>query len=273
MHLPLYATNCRPCTLTNRSSSCGMVPELAPRRTCRKAPAGLFYEATSMNEPDIKRAVAFFDGQNLYRHAKEAFGHHHPNYDPTKLHNAVCAANGWKPFGIRFYTGTPSAAVTPMWHGFWSNRLLAMRRAGIYVYSRAIRYRTLDITLPDGSIYEVDFPQEKGVDVHLALDVLRLALSNQFDVAVIFSQDQDLSELVAEIQEIVRNTGRWLKLASAFPTGPNATSTRGIDKTEWFPMDQTFYDACLDPYDYRPKPLAVPIVPKAAVRLKTDPTP
>ena len=36
-------------------------------------------------EPDIKRAVSFIEGQNLYRHAKDAFGHHHPNYDPRKL--------------------------------------------------------------------------------------------------------------------------------------------------------------------------------------------
>jgi hypothetical protein len=36
-------------------------------------------------EPDIQRAVLFIDGQNLYRHANDAFGHHHPNYDPRRL--------------------------------------------------------------------------------------------------------------------------------------------------------------------------------------------
>ena len=46
-------------------------------------------------EPHVKRAVSFFDGQNLYRHAKDAFGHHHPNYDPIKLSKAICAACGW----------------------------------------------------------------------------------------------------------------------------------------------------------------------------------
>lgn len=38
--------------------------------------------------------MAFFDGQNLYQHAKDAFGHHHPNFDPVKLHKAVCDARG-----------------------------------------------------------------------------------------------------------------------------------------------------------------------------------
>ena len=57
-------------------------------------------------EPRVKRAVSFIDGQNLYRHAKSAFGHHHPNYDPIKLSEAVCAARGWTSHGVRFYTGT-----------------------------------------------------------------------------------------------------------------------------------------------------------------------
>jgi hypothetical protein len=205
-----------------------------------------------MEEPAEKRAVAFFDGQNLYRHAKEAFGHHHPNYDPVKLFDAVCAQNGWKPFGVRFYTGTPAAAKSPMWHGFWANKLLALRRAGVLVYSRPIRYHEHDIEAPDGSFFVIETPQEKGIDIRLALDVMRLALSRQFDVGVIFSQDQDLSELGDEIKEIGRSQDRWIKLACAYPVGPRATTVRGIDKTDWVHMDQNFYDACLDSYDYRP---------------------
>jgi len=224
-----------------------------------------------MAEPREKRAVAFIDGQNLYRHAKDAFGYLFPNYDPNKLHNAVCAARGWGPHGVRFYTGTPLAGKSPLWHGFWSSKLLSMRRAGIYVYSRPVRYHTAEFELPDGSIWEVDTSHEKGVDVRLALDVVRLAISNQFDVAVIFSQDQDLTEVVAEVREISRTSGRWMKVACAFPSGPNATTNRGIDKTDWIEMEKSFYDACLDPFDYRPKPpsAAVPVVPP--IRRKEPP--
>lgn len=206
-----------------------------------------------MDEPAEKRAVAFFDGQNLYHHAKAAFGHYHPNYDPEKLFNAVCDAHKWTPSGIRFYTGTPTALKDHMWHGFWANRLLAMRRAGILVVSRPLRYRTVNVTLADGTPSTVEVAEEKGIDVRLALDVMRLALSNQFDVAVIFSQDQDLSEVAAEMREISRSQNRWLKVVSAYPTSPTATAPRGIDKSDWFPMDQAFYDACLDPREYRPR--------------------
>ena len=154
--------------------------------------------------------------------------------------------------GVRFYTGTPAADKSPMWHGYWAKRLLAMRRAGILVTSRSIRYREEEIQLSDGSIHTVETPQEKGIDLRIGLDVVRMARGNQLDVAVIFSQDQDLAEVARDIREIARSDQRWIKIVSAFPSGPNATSDRGIDMTDWFKMDQTFYDACLDPRDYRP---------------------
>jgi len=69
-------------------------------------------------EPQEKYAMAFVDGQNLFRHAKEAFGYHHPNFNPTKLHEAVCAANNWKPTLVRFYTGVPAAEQNRMWSGY-----------------------------------------------------------------------------------------------------------------------------------------------------------
>ena len=151
-----------------------------------------------ISEPTQKRAVAFFDGQNLYHHAKAAFGYHHPNYDPVKLLAAVSGSHGWSPSGVRFYTGVPSAAHNPMWHGYWANRLLAMARAGILVVKRPIRYHTETVLLSDGSAKQVVTPQEKGIDVRLALDVVRLARQGQFDVAVILSQDQDLAEVAQE---------------------------------------------------------------------------
>ncbi len=205
--------------------------------------------------------MAFFDGQNLFQHAKEAFGHFHPNYDPKKLHAAVCAARGWRPTLTRFYTGVPDPKEAPMWAATWSNRVLAMKRVGIHVTTRHLRYRKQPATDADGTpILNADgtpkiitTPQEKGIDVRLALDLVSLARKRQFDVALIFSQDQDLQEVVAEIAEISMEQKRYIGVACAFPVGANASSTRGIDKTDWFQMDQVFYDQCLDPRDYRPK--------------------
>ncbi|MGZ8324578.1 MAG: NYN domain-containing protein, partial [Rhodoplanes sp.] len=154
--------------------------------------------------------MAFFDGQNLYRHAMDAFGHHHPNYDPVKLHKAVCARNGWIPNLVRFYTGVPDPKESPMWAAYWSNRVLALTRAGVVVTTRPIRYHKEKVVGSDGEERVVTTPQEKGIDVRLALDLVARARKREFHVAVIYSQDQDLCEVVQEVKEIAKEQGRWI---------------------------------------------------------------
>ncbi len=203
-------------------------------------------------EPSKERCVSFIDGHNLFRHAKDAFGHHHPNDDPKKLARTVCLHHGWLHRGVRFYTGTPSVKWDPKWHGYWTRRLTAIRRAGIVVTSRPLRYRVEKVPLPHGSVQEIPDAREKGIDLRLGLDVVRMARNGELDVVLIFSQDQDLAEIALEVRDIARTAGTWLKVVSAFRHAPHATATRGIDRTDWFRMDRSFYDGCLDPRDYRP---------------------
>lgn len=202
-------------------------------------------------EPEQKRAVAFFDGQNLYRHAKTAFGHHHPNYDPQKLHAAICQKKGWQPSAARFYTGVPKPEYSPQWRRYWERRFLTMSRTGVHVTKRVLQYHQEEKPLPGGTTETRNIPREKGIDVRLALDVVRLARENQYDVAILFSQDQDLAEAIEDVKEIARGRKRWIKLVCAFPDGPNASSRKGIRGCDWFRMDEDFYNACLDPRDYR----------------------
>jgi uncharacterized LabA/DUF88 family protein len=181
--------------------------------------------------PSTINAMAFVDGQNLFRHAKEAFGHFHPNYDVQKLHQKVCAEKGWRPTLVNFYTGVPPQIESQEWAAYWSNRVLALKRAGVRVVTRPIRYRKTDVLdldgmpllNPDGTVKTVKTPQEKGIDVRIALDIVRLARKRQFDVALLFSQDQDLAELVEEIREISQEQDRWIKLACAFPVSGIST--------------------------------------------------
>lgn len=203
-------------------------------------------------EPKEKYAMAFFDGQNLFQHAMKAFGHFHPNYNPRKLHEMVCAKMGWTPTLTRFYTGIPDYGHAPMWAAYWSNRVIAMKRAGIQVTTRPLRYHEEEVETPQGPKTIVT-PQEKGIDIRIALDLVSCALSEQFDVALIFSQDQDLAEAVQEVRAISKKLEREFEIASAYPAGPQASVKRGIDKTTWVPIEQIDYDSCLDPHDYRPK--------------------
>lgn len=204
-------------------------------------------------EPPIKRAIAFIDGQNLFYAVKNAFGYGHPNYDVATLADAVCHRQNWQLAQTRFYTGFPSPLDDPFWNHFWRAKFVQMVRQGVHVFSRPLRYRLQTIRLPDGTEHAVAVGQEKGVDVRLAIDVVSLAHRNRFDVAIIFSQDQDLSEVAEEIRVIAKEQNRWLKIASAFPVSPVPHNRRGINGTDWITIDRATYDACLDPRDYRPK--------------------
>lgn len=204
-------------------------------------------------EPEVKRAFVFFDGQNLFYHAKEAFGYPYPNYDPRKLAEAICAAKGWQVTGIHFYTGVPSVIDKPFWNHFWTAKMAVMGTRGIKTFARPLRYRNQTIILPDGTTTVTPVGQEKGIDVRIALDIVRYALEDLYDVALVFSQDQDLSEAVEDVKKIAVLEKRWIRLACAFPVSPTVPKPRGINGTDWLRLDRATYDACLDPNDYRPK--------------------
>lgn len=204
-------------------------------------------------EPAEKRAIAFIDGQNLYHGAREAFGYTFPNYDVKTLSERICAQQGWTLREVRFYTGVPDATDDPTWNQFWSAKLLMMSRQGVVTYSRSLRYRNRQVKLPDGKKHAFLAGEEKGIDVRIALDVIRLAHRGEYDVAVVFSQDQDLSEVASEVRVIAQEQGRWIKMASAFAISPASRNRRGIEKTDWIRIERAMYDACIDPRDYRAK--------------------
>lgn len=197
--------------------------------------------------------MVFVDGQNLFHAAREAFGYTYPNYDMPPLALAVCQGAGWQVSEVRFYTGVPDQQDNPHWHHFWSAKLAQMGKQGVVVYSRALRYRNRTVKLPDGSLHTFLAGEEKGIDVRIALDVIRKAHEKAYDVALLFSQDQDLSEVADEVRIIAKEQNRWLKIACAYPLSPTTRNRRGINKTDWIPVARATYDGCLDQRDYRAK--------------------
>ncbi len=166
------------------------------------------------SQSQIRRAVVFVDGQNLFHAVRAAFGYTYPNYDISALAKRICNQQKWKLAEVRFYTGIPSADDAPRWHYFWTHKLATMGRQGIVVYSRPLRYRNQTVTASDGKQHSFLTREEKGVDVRIAIDVIGLAHRGVYDVAVVMSQDQDFSEIADEIRVIARRQGRWIKIAS-----------------------------------------------------------
>ena len=79
-------------------------------------------------EPQLKRAITFIDGQNLYHSVREAFGYPYPNYDVHALSHAICQQAGWDLRQVRFYTGIPHQEDDAYWNYFWSGKLAVMGR-------------------------------------------------------------------------------------------------------------------------------------------------
>lgn len=206
-------------------------------------------------EPAVKRVIAFVDGQNLYHTVKAAFGYSFPNYDIRKLAEEVCAtkeADGWTLCDVHFYTGIPSVIDEPNWNSFWQKKLTVMGTTGVIKYARELKYREKDYQCPKcKNVFTITSGQEKGVDLRLAIDAIRLARMNAYDVCLVFSQDQDFTELAKEIRGIAKEYNRWIKIASAYPISSTSRNKRGIYRSDWIPFDRTLYDRCIDPNDYR----------------------
>jgi uncharacterized LabA/DUF88 family protein len=206
------------------------------------------------SKPTTKRAVAFIDGQNLFHSVREAFGYTYPNYDPVALATRICADRRWSLVQARFYTGIPDIRDNAHWNRFWIAKLGAMGHRGVHVFSRPLRYRNKWIKIGNQE-HTIRVGEEKGIDVRIALDVVRMAYRNEYDVALVFSQDQDLSEVADDIRLIGRDQNRWIKMASAFPVSLARKDPRGVNKTDWIQIDKAMYDTCIDPRDYRAKGL------------------
>lgn len=197
----------------------------------------------TVNKAD--RAVALIDGMNLFNNAKRAFGpsnsqydYSFPNYDVAKLATAVSINLNSNLVQTRFYTGVPRQKNDAPKHYFWSAKTEAMRKAGVRVYTRALR--------------DSDPPQEKGVDLRIGLDALSMAYQMVYDVLIIFSTDQDFTEVRDHVESVAKTQGRTIRFVSAYPTAPRS-QIWGINGFEHLPITQQVYEQCIDPRDYRPR--------------------
>ena len=188
------------------------------------------------------RTLVLIDGQNLYRLAMRAYGrvypYHWPSYDVVKLANALVSRIPGRTLAeVRFYTGVPSKSQSADWHKFWNNKLRALQRQEVYVYRGRLT--------PSG-----ENVQEKGVDVSLAIDLVQATHQQSYDVAIVVSQDSDLTPAVELAKKVAQDQTRTVDFESAIPRVPGRRLF-GITGTTWIPIDKTTYDKCLDLTDYR----------------------
>jgi uncharacterized LabA/DUF88 family protein len=133
------------------------------------------------------RAFVFIDYQNMYRSAREAFGWEeqggqYGSFRPLGFARYVTQSDDRDLRAVRVYTGVPTPEGDAKGHGAMQRRLQAWRdedRSLVSVHDRPLRYPPRK-------------GREKGVDVQLAVDFVRLALDDEYDLAVVASADSDL---------------------------------------------------------------------------------
>lgn len=157
-----------------------------------------------------KKVVVFCDWQNIYRRAREA--NHHDANAPShfgqvipwklgKLLTDMGPADEAREFQeVRIYRGMPRQdrdeqgyRAARSQHSYWA------RNNKVTFVPGRIQYPP---GWPDDCAGEM--PREKGVDVALAVDLVAMAVNNEFDVGIVFSADNDLLpavEFVAELHE------------------------------------------------------------------------
>lgn len=190
---------------------------------------------------EYMNTIVFFDGQNIYRGAlgkwrtpaSDTYIYTWPSYDVKKLATAVASKTDGRTISqIRFYTGVPTSYQNPRWNSFWEKKIKHLKSQGVEIYQGAISQHHT----------------EKGVDVKLAVDLIRLTYEKKYELAIILSQDRDFEPAIKLAKEIAIDQSRELMFESHFIVGD---SDRGIPGTTWIPIDKTTYDACSDSNDYR----------------------
>ena len=139
------------------------------------------------------RLALFIDAQNTYRRARDRF---FPNtqsgvdgqFDPVKLGQLITgrARHGGGSCSlseVRIYSGQPDYYRDRRSYDAHMRQVNRWTADGANVMTHGLRY-------PPN--WPSDPAQEKGIDVALAIDFVRLAITGAYDVGVMMSTDTDL---------------------------------------------------------------------------------
>jgi uncharacterized LabA/DUF88 family protein len=217
--------------------------------------------------PAVLRCVVFIDGQNLYYACKKCFGHAlaYPQILAQELVADDAHPEARRVEQVRFYSGLHDPNVNPAEHATLTRRLEAMRAAGVVTVTRKLKYADEWIenrqhkpgVLGSRRFIRVRKGREKGIDVRIALDLVRMARHREYDVAILVSQDSDLNEAVEEVMSLRDELGLWLAVENAVAYVPTSDMVRLRACKRVHRITHAMFAKALDPTDYS-KPTKAP---------------
>lgn len=191
--------------------------------------------------PRPTRVVLFIDAQNLYNRCKDHFKSCWA--DPILLGENLVAADRAKYgpdshvlSGVRYYTGIHDPNKRPADHGKMQRRLQAYEARGIATFPIPLAYKREGLRWRG---------REKGVDVRMAIDLLRFAQKGMFDVAIVVSEDSDLNPAIRDVYEL-RDYERWIAVENALPYSPNGRTPKWLAAHRKRRIDQAMFQGIAD---------------------------
>lgn len=157
---------------------------------------GILGGLVAANSGEPHDVIVFVDYQNMYRGAREAFGWEDEkgfvgNFRPLRLGRGLAAGEGRRLAQVRVYTGVPVLERDQIGYSIMQRRLGAWKADSPELVE--IRDRSLS--------YPPSAGREKGVDVQLAVDFVRLAIDDEYRIAVLASADTDLLPAIEFVVE------------------------------------------------------------------------
>ena len=145
--------------------------------------------------------MVFIDYQNVVFSAFTRFvapggGTSIPNLDPLAIGNLLVGRRreGGSLVGVRVYRGAPSSNHQP------EASAVNQQQASRWTLDRRVEVIRRPLLYPRGW---PDTPaREKGIDVSLAVDFVRLAIEGAYDVGILFSRDTDLLPALETVHEL-----------------------------------------------------------------------
>ena len=202
------------------------------------------------------RVVVFLDYQNVYKGARAAFHsnadpHWNGQIDPFKLGQFITNDSKFdrELHQVRVYRGQPDATRDRKGYGACSRQVAIWRQnPKVDVTVRTLRYPTgwPNTSLPG------EKPQEKGIDVALALDFLAMAIRGEYDTGVLMSTDTDLKPALEQVARLTAAQGNlWASVAAWSAEGEHNRRLSIKDRALWCHwLDRSAYTQVADSTDY-----------------------
>lgn len=187
----------------------------------------------------------FIDYQNVFGGARRCF-HDVPRapwdgqFDPLRVAERVVSRRRRPSVlsEVRVYRGVPHKQREPRTFAANQRQTAAWEADGVHVLHRPLRY-------PPG--WPAEPAQEKGIDVALAIDFVRLAFLDRYDVGVLFSTDTDLLPAL----EVAQSLGVHVEVAAWWDVRSRARLHLGEALPWCHRLRRDDYLAVHDATDYR----------------------